>query len=183
MFPEPSVVIEGPPKWIWWLVIIAVGLFLTFLGIQSLNGRLDSWLTLGNPRTEITPPSPELSPEIPPSSSPLSTPTPNLKPSPNPTPTAIPSPDQALIKIRVLNGTFQNGAAAKARFVLEQAEFKVRTIGNAQSQTYQTTIVYYLDGKQSEAEMVKAALSNYVVTLEQSTLASPDDVLIVVGAK
>lgn len=183
MFPEPSVVIEGPPKWIWWLVFMVFGLLLTYLGIQSLNGRLDKWLTLGNSRTQIAPSSPELSSIISPSSPPLSTPISTPESSPSSTPTATPSPDWTLIKIRILNGTFQNGAAAKARFVLEQAGFKVRTIGNAQSQTYQTTIVYYLDGKQSEAELVKTALSNYMVTLEQSTLASPDDVLIVIGTK
>jgi hypothetical protein len=67
--------------------------------------------------------------------------------------------------------------------VLEQAGFTVSTIGNANNQTYQTTVVYYQTGYLAQAQMVEAALSKYSVSLQESSIASPDQVLVVMGQK
>ena len=84
--------------------------------------------------------------------------------------------------MRVLNGTTVSGAAATAKTTLEQAGFTVRTTGNANHQTYTSTVIYYETGDLAQAQSVQQALSGYSPTLEESSsLASPDQVLVVVG--
>jgi hypothetical protein len=83
--------------------------------------------------------------------------------------------------MRVLNGTKESGAAGTARTTLTKAGFTVRTIGNAKNQDYTDTYVYYQSGRKAEADQVAAALSSYKPVLQESSLASPDMVLIVIG--
>jgi hypothetical protein len=44
-------------------------------------------------------------------------------------------------------------------------------------------MVYYQAGRLAEAELVQESLGAYETTLQQSTLANPDMVLVVIGAE
>jgi len=65
---------------------------------------------------------------------------------------------------------------------LEKDGFTVRTIGNANNQKYTTTTIYYQSGKQAQAQAVADALAPLTTTLQESSLANPDMVLVVVGS-
>lgn len=82
--------------------------------------------------------------------------------------------------IRILNGSGKAGAAAAVRDQLDDT-FTVISIGNAQTD-YARTTLYYQAGKRTAAENAVAALSGPTPILEESELASPADVLIVLGA-
>ncbi len=76
------------------------------------------------------------------------------------------------------------GAAASAKTLLEKNGYDVRATGNAVHQDYEQTTVYYQSGRQKEAQAVADALSSkYRPVIQQSTLANPDMVLVVIGAK
>ena len=72
---------------------------------------------------------------------------------------------------------------ATAQNILEKAGFTVRTIGNAKNQTYESTIIYYQTGQLSNAQKIGKALTSYSITYTESSLASPDAVLVVIGLK
>lgn len=191
LFPEPTVVIEGPPTWIWWVVLLIGSVLLGLAGFKLANSRLNSWLSvspspsavvLSTPTptsTTTSTPSPTTATTTP---TPSATTIPTATPTPSSSPTASPnSISKSSISIRVLNGTTIAGLAATGRSVLEQAGFTVRTIGNANNQTYQTTVIYYQTGYLAQAQMVEAALNKYSVSLQESSIASPDQVLVVMG--
>jgi hypothetical protein len=192
LFPEPTVVIEGPPTWIWWLVLLIGSVLLGLAGFKLANSRLNSWLSVSSSPTAIVQSTPipttkTTSSTLSPTSKPA-TPTPSSSPLPtptsSPTPTVSPSSiSKSSISIRVLNGTTITGLAATGRSILEQAGFKVNSVGNANNQTYQTTVIYYQTGLQAQAQMVEAALAKYSVSLQESSIASPDQVLVVMGQK
>jgi len=176
LFPQPTVSISRPPAWVWVLLVLVLVAGLGFLGYNLANGKINSWLTASEPTPTATP-TPTPSATATPTTTPTATPT----PTPSPTPTPI---DKASISLRVLNGTGTSGAAAAAADKLTTAGFKVRTTGNAKSQGYTKTIIYYASGKQDQAAAVQSALSGYPSDLQQSdSLAAPDDVLVVVGPK
>lgn len=175
LFPEPSVVMSGPPAWLWWILLVLGAIGLGFLAYDLTRNRIDAWLD--NPA-----PSPTASVEASPEASP--TPTPEASPSPTATPTATPGGvDKSTVTLRVLNGTTQTGAAGVARDTLQAAGFTVRTIGNANNQNYATTTIYYQAGRAAEAEAVKESLGNANAIVEESTLANPDMVLVVIGQR
>jgi hypothetical protein len=174
LFPEPSVIMSGPPGWVWWLLLIIGAAGLGFLAFDITRGKIDTWLSV----------SPTASPVVEESA----TPTASASASPTtvatvtPTPTASPSGIvKSSVTLRVLNGTTVTGAANSTKTTLEKAGFTVRTIGNAKNQNYTATMVYYQSGRQVEAQAVADSLAPTKVTLEESTLASPDMVLVVVG--
>lgn len=175
LFPQPTVSITRPPAWFGWILLVLALAGLGFLGYDLANGRVNQWLSTGEPTPLATPtPTPE----------PTATPTPVATPTPTPTATPTPSLDKTAVSIRVLNGTGAAGAAAAVKADLEKAGFTVRTVGNAKSQTYQKTVLYYRSGKQEEAKAVQAALSRYQSELvESDSLASPDTVLVVSGPR
>src|SRR3990167_4591536 len=88
--------------------------------------------------------------------------------------------DKTTISLQILNGNSLWGSAAKAKTILEEAGFKVASIGNASSQNYPETKIYYQTSKKAEAELVKQALEkNYQGVLEENNqLASQFQVLI-----
>lgn len=175
LFPEPSVVVTGPPTWLWWLLLVAGAGALGFLAYDLTRGRIDNWLASDSPTPTPTV-SASSSPEASPSASASATATPT--PSPSSSATTV---DKAKVTLRVLNGTTQAGAAAATKTTLEKAGFTVKSIGNAKSQNYTKTYVYYASGKKAEGEAVLAALADSAAVLEESTLASPDMVLVVFG--
>lgn len=176
MFPEPTVVINGPPPWIWWFLLLIASLILAAAGYKLfLDGRLDQWLSVGSHKTTAA-----ATPAATPTVTPTSTTT--LTPTPRATPVSSPLAKSA-ITLSVLNGTTTAGAASATKTTLQKAGFTVRTIGNAKTQDYKTTIVYYQNGHQAEANLVVTALNNTSATTEESTLANPDMVLVVIGLK
>lgn len=187
LFPEPSITLNPPPSWIWWFLALVGSVALGYMGFVLLRSNVDQWLTIAPPRASVSQnpanPSVTLNPTVPsaptttsPSTTSAATPTPTA------TPTATSSVDKKAVTLRVLNGTSQAGAAATVKKVLEQQGFTVRTIGNAKQQTYTQTVIYYQEGRRAEAEAVQKSLGDYTPVLEQSALASPDMVLVVIGS-
>ena len=85
--------------------------------------------------------------------------------------------------IRVSNGNGIKGSADKVRDILSAAGFNVISVGNATNYNYATTIVYYKTGQETQANLVKSALSSRIISTELSTTLSAYDVLVVVGSK
>ena len=115
------------------------------------------------------------------------TPTTQAPTSPITTAPATPVPvaiDKASITIKVLNGNGITGRAATVTSLLTTAGFKVSSTTNAKRFTYATTIVYFHDGKQAEADLVKAALPTYsVTTVMDNSVTSTTNLVVVVGKK
>lgn len=196
LFPEPTIAIEPPPQWIWWVLLIIGSIGLGFVGFKLVNGGLNNWLTpspapsvsvstspvatsspskLASPSASATP-----TPSATPSSS--ATPSPSATPSSNPTASPTPDPKSSL-KIRILNGTTIAGKAATAKTTLTKAGYTVRLIGNASAQNYTSSIIYYQTGKLADAQAIQTALPAYSFTLEESSLVSPDNILVIIGLK
>lgn len=173
LFPEPH--IGTPPSWLWWVVLLIISVVLGVVGFALAQKNLKSWLNLG----------PTASPSASASANASASPTADATATPTPTDTPTPAPtvDPAAITIRVLNGTTTAGEAAKVQDILKAAGISVRSIGNAKTQTYDTTMIYYAEGRLAEAQKVQSVLTGYTATLEQSTLADPDMVLVVIGKK
>jgi hypothetical protein len=186
LFPEPSVAIAGPPTWIWWMLLIVSSVGLGYIGYKLVNNKVDSFIALSPTPTVVTAKS---SPTTAATATAVATPTPASSATPASTVTPAASPTssataKSAITMRVLNGTLVNGAATTVKGVLEKAGFTVRTTGNAKSQSYQSTTIYYQTGNLPEAQQVQAALSQYSPSLAESTsLASPDMILVVYGAQ
>ena len=176
MFPEPSIKISGPPSWIWWAVLVGASVILGVAGITIARQNISSWLGSS--------PTPTTVPTIATTSTPVATATPVPTAAPTSTPTATASTVvKKSVTLRVLNGTTVTGAAGTVSNILEKAGFTVRTSGNAKNQTYTTSYVYYQKGKEAEAQEVAKSLTNYSPVIEESTLAAPDNILVVVGKK
>ena len=189
MFPEPTVAIEGPPQWVWWFLLVVGSAVLGLVGFRVVNGGYGNGVVATSSSPTPTPtasaqastsPSPTLSS----SPTPSTTPTSSISATPTPKATSTPTPttSKSTITMRVLNGTTTSGLAAQVRTTLQSAGFTVQSIGNANNQTYTSTVIYYATGQLAGAQSVQQALSSYSPTLqESSSLASPDDVLVVVG--
>src|SRR5207253_1963854 len=125
-----------------------------FLAFTLTRHRIDTWLNVDpspSPTVSATPtgsPTAEASPAA--SAAATATPTASATPGTATTPAA------SSVKLRVLNGTEVTGAAGKAKTLLEAAGFTVRAIGNAKTQDYPATKIYYQAGKSAEADLVKA---------------------------
>ncbi|MFA6963629.1 MAG: LytR C-terminal domain-containing protein [Patescibacteria group bacterium] len=95
-----------------------------------------------------------------------------------------PTIDKAAIKIKVLNGNGVTGRAATVSSLLTTAGFKITSTTNAKKFTYATTIIYFHEGKQAEANLVKDALPTYsVTTVMDNTVVGTSDLVVVVGKK
>lgn len=178
MFPEPSVVVSGPPAWIWWLLLFLGAGALAFLAFDLTRGKIDSWI-----KTSSESPAATATPEA--SASPSAEASPSAAATTTPTPSPSSSTSgvvKSSITIRVLNGTTTSGAAGTTKTTLEKAGFTVRAVGNAKNQNYTKTTIYYQTGKKAEAEAVQSALPAGSVLEESSTQANPDMVLVVYGS-
>ena len=81
------------------------------------------------------------------------------------------------IRLRVLNGNGQNGAAGKAAQDLAAVGFQIRATGDADASTYARTIVRYGPSKADSARTVAAAIPGSSLQLDQ-TLGSVIEVVI-----
>jgi hypothetical protein len=169
LFPEPQVVVSGPPTWIWWILLVVGAAGVIFLAYDLTRQQLSA--------TQESTPSPTTEVTVEPSPTPSATATATPEPTSTPSPTATAQAGT----IRVLNGTTTNGLAAATRDELIAASLSVRTIGNATNRTYTKTIVYYSSGNETLAQNVATALG-VADTPTESTLAAPDAVLVVVGS-
>ena len=176
LFPEPSVAIAGPPSWIWWTLLLVASVVLGVLGYGLARNHLNGWLAVAPKAT----PTPTVSVSATPTATPTATASATPTPTPTPTPAALAKKD---ITLRVLNGTTTTGAAGAAKTILEKDGFTVRTTGNAKTQDYLTTVIYYQTGHEAEAKLVQTGLPTYSTTLTESTLSNPDMVLVVIGKK
>lgn len=169
LFPEPNIVMSGPPTWVWWVLLVVGAAGLGFLAFDLTRSRIDDWLAVKN-----TP-----SPTATATATPTPTETPVATATPTPAPTSNSTLDKSKITIRVLNGTATVGAAATAKSKLEKAGFTVRLTGNA-ARTNAATTIYYQAEHQVDAQLIKDALGTGVLQ-ESSPLANPDNVLVVIG--
>lgn len=93
--------------------------------------------------------------------------------------------NKASLKIKVLNGTKISGLAAQTKTTLENEGFEVESIGNAKN-SYQTSYIYYKDGVDEGAKLVKDTLTGRDWKLESNNdLATryAVDILVVLGLK
>lgn len=177
------------------LVLVAV---LAFFGVRAASGLVDVWTNLSPTPTSIdskkadTTASTDTSQladngsvATPAATTPTTTETtPAATATPTPTPAATPTVDKSTFKIKVLNGGGVSGAADKAKAVLEAAGFKVEATGNAKSFSYASTIVYYVAGKEDNAQQVLDALKDkYQAEKVENNVASGYDALVVIGKK
>ncbi len=177
LFPEPGTALSAPPSWVWWVVLLVVSLIIGGVGYAIAKNKINTWLAVATPSpTALVSQSPTVSPTT------KTTATPSPTPTPTSTPTATATPN-SLITIRVLNGTTQSGLASTVKTMLTKAGFTVRTIGNAATQNYTATMIYYQTGKLDAAKAVQNALTGYTATLQESAQANPDNVLVILGKK
>lgn len=188
LFSEPTIVVGKPPSWIWWAILMVGAMIIGMIGFGLVSGRLNQWLSVTetNNSTQTTPstssPTGILTPEPSISTSPSANVTNSPAVSESPSPAASSSTSKSF-SLRVLNGTTTSGLAASAKATLTKAGFTVRTTGNAANQNYAQTTIYYQTGHLADAQAVQASLTQYQALLEESTLANPDNVLVVIGLK
>ncbi len=92
------------------------------------------------------------------------------------------TPDKSGIKIKVLNGNGITGSAQKVQNQLVQAGFTVGVVSNASRFSYTKTYIYHQTGKESEANLVAAALSNRsTIVTSSDSVAGSYHVVVVVG--
>ena len=99
------------------------------------------------------------------------------------TSTVAPPIDKSTIVISVLNGSGVKNSASSVTSILKQAGFTVKGTGNARSFNYANTFIYYREGKQEAANLVKDALSNRETeaVLNNAVVGKVYDIIIVVG--
>jgi len=86
--------------------------------------------------------------------------------------------------IRVANGNGISGEGAKIKKILEDAGFKVASVGNA-NKNYDQTVIFYKNGQKNLAEALKSAInSKYTAELTESdSTVGTYDAVIALGAK
>lgn len=97
--------------------------------------------------------------------------------------TPVATIDKSTIVISVLNGSGVKNSASSVAATLKQAGFNVKSTGNARSFNYAKTFIYYKDGKQEAANLVKSALTGRQTeaSLNNSIVGNVYDVVVVVG--
>lgn len=105
----------------------------------------------------------------------------------NPAPAAALTPaptlDKSALKITILNGSRITGLASAAGKTLEVAGFKIEKIGNTRT-AYNTSFIYYNEGKLTAAGEVLKSLTDRIYTLEENKdQVGASDILVVIGKK
>lgn len=94
-----------------------------------------------------------------------------------------PTIDKSTIVISVLNGSGVKNSASGVANTLKQAGFSIKGTGNARSFNYAKTYIYYKEGKQDAANLVKDALTGRQTeaVLNNSVVGKVYDIVVVVG--
>lgn len=123
------------------------------------------------------------------------TPTPSPKASPTPAkgsptpkisviPTGTSGLDRANLKVAVLNGSGEAGAATKASDALKKLGYDVVSSGNADNFDYETTTIQVKSTKKSYLDMLKTDLSDsYTVGTATADYTGDSDAVVIVGKK
>jgi LCP family protein required for cell wall assembly len=85
------------------------------------------------------------------------------------------------VAVDVLNGNGFDASASKAASALSQAGFRVNATGDADTYSYQQTVVRYAPGRQAKAALVRDSLSAGAVVQSDPTLVNAD-VTLILGA-
>jgi hypothetical protein len=85
------------------------------------------------------------------------------------------------VQVRVLNGNGGDGSASKAAFSLRNAGFAVTGSGDADSFSYDQTVIRYAPGGLPKAQLLQSYLAAGASLEEDRTLGTAD-VALVVGA-
>lgn len=104
---------------------------------------------------------------------PSSTPTPTVIPSATPTPTIDPKLKRSDLKISVANGTTKNGFAKEIATILEKKGYKNIAKGNADKDTYETTVLLVKEAKKDYVTLLTLDLTDKVKVASTETL--PDE--------
>jgi len=101
----------------------------------------------------------------------------------NSTPTAPATIDKSTVSIKILNGTTINGLAAKIKTTLVNDGWKVDSIGNAKNR-YNTTIIYFKEGKENIADEVEKLLEDRETSSKQdNAIVGKYDIVVVLGLR
>ena len=85
------------------------------------------------------------------------------------------------VEVRVLNGNGGDGAASKAAFALRNAGFSITGSGDADSFSYDQTVIRYAPGAIAKAQLLQSYLASGATLQEDATLGTAD-LAVVVGA-
>jgi LCP family protein required for cell wall assembly len=85
------------------------------------------------------------------------------------------------VAIDVRNGNGADASASRAASALQMAGFKVVGTGDADTYSYQHTVVKYAPGRQAKAALVRNSLAPGAVVEQDATLATAD-IALVLGA-
>lgn len=90
--------------------------------------------------------------------------------------------DKTAVVIEVLNGNGITGSADKVKSLLVAAGYTVSKVTNAKKFTYPDTLIYYKTGQEAVAADIKATLTGYQTTIENSdTIVGSYDIVVIVG--
>lgn len=157
-------------KWLWILIVIIIIGSLAFAFFKGI-GPFAS--LRGNPSEQAASPSPESAFEV-------------VTSSPLPETTPSPSVDKTTVKVRILNGSGQAGAASEAKDFLESKGWEVASLGNADSYDFSQTIIRIKNKFLSLASALTSDLSTkYSVqsTAEELEATSTADIEVIIGTK
>lgn len=157
-------------KWLWILIVIII---IGFLALAFFKGIGPFASLRGDSSEEAASPSPESVFEV-------------VTSSPSPETTPSPSVDKSAVKVRILNGSGQAGAASEAKDFLESKGWEVASLGNADSYDFSQTIIRIKNKFLSLATVLTSDLSTkYSVqsTAEELEATSTADVEVIIGTK
>lgn len=138
-----------------------------------------------SPTTAPTPTGGKTTPTATPKASPTPTKaTPTSKVSTTPTGTSSTTLDRSNLKVAVLNGSGEAGAATKASDALKKLGYEVVSSGNADNFDYETTTIQIKSAKKSYLDMLKTDLSDtYTIGSATPDYTGNSDAVVIVGKK
>jgi hypothetical protein len=88
--------------------------------------------------------------------------------------------DPSKVQLHVLNGTDVSGLADDTRQVLEDAGYRVLTVGDAQDKPYEVTVISYLKAARADAEVLRDQFFPGA-ELEQAAPNLQVDITVIIG--
>lgn len=169
---------EKNAKWLWLLIVLIIIGSLVFAFVRGIGpfSRFSPFTNGDESESTFSP-------------TPISSPISFESPSPEATAEAEVTQnevDKSEPKIRVLNGSGKTGAAAALKDFLEDKDYQVTAIGNAESSDFEQTELRFKEGFGKFQESLISDLSDdYSVKISSEGLSDSDDVdiEIIVGSK